>query len=207
MARWAGAFPDLLHLHGYVSHGQGPALSLRDCGPKRFLLLCLCPWGCWCCLPWRPAARAIRYCPPHRYIGEDIQKTGVAIETRGFTFVTAGKKRETLNGDATIHYYEHLVWKNIETFEKLKRFGISLWTKGVESSSFALVHGTKNNKLTKHYCLLFGLDRRTSRALRASCPTCSRRSAPARTRTSSAWTLSTRPAWWTATCSTPSMCR
>jgi ribosome biogenesis GTPase A len=25
------------------------------------------------------------------YIGENIQKTGVAIETRGFTFVTSGK--------------------------------------------------------------------------------------------------------------------
>ena len=60
------------------------------------------------------------------YIGEGIQKTvrepihhdavlpacaltadfsvvqGVAIETRGFTFVTSGKKRETLTGDATV---------------------------------------------------------------------------------------------------------
>ena len=27
---------------------------------------------------------------------------GVAIETRGFTFVTSGKKRETLTGDATV---------------------------------------------------------------------------------------------------------
>ncbi|KAG2484475.1 hypothetical protein HYH03_016709 [Edaphochlamys debaryana] len=42
------------------------------------------------------------------YIGEAIQKTGVAIETRGFTFVTSGKKRETLQGDATIRFYDHL---------------------------------------------------------------------------------------------------
>ncbi|KXZ44017.1 hypothetical protein GPECTOR_75g741 [Gonium pectorale] len=42
------------------------------------------------------------------YIGENIQKTGVAIETRGFTFVTSGKKRETLQGDATVRFYDHL---------------------------------------------------------------------------------------------------
>ncbi|GLI64132.1 hypothetical protein VaNZ11_007313 [Volvox africanus] len=42
------------------------------------------------------------------YIGEAIQKTGVAIETRGFTFVTSGKKRETLQGDATVRFYDHL---------------------------------------------------------------------------------------------------
>ena len=27
---------------------------------------------------------------------------------RGFTFVTAGKKRETLTGDATVRFYDHL---------------------------------------------------------------------------------------------------
>uniref|UniRef100_A0A7S0UNL7 Dynamin N-terminal domain-containing protein n=1 Tax=Polytomella parva TaxID=51329 RepID=A0A7S0UNL7_9CHLO len=42
------------------------------------------------------------------YIGETIQKTGVAIETRGFTFLTSGKKRETLTGDATIRFYDYL---------------------------------------------------------------------------------------------------
>ncbi|GLC34640.1 hypothetical protein PLESTB_001239500 [Pleodorina starrii] len=42
------------------------------------------------------------------YIGEAIQKTGVAIETRGFTFVTSGKKRETLQGDATVRFYDNL---------------------------------------------------------------------------------------------------
>ena len=30
------------------------------------------------------------------YIGESVQTTGVAIETRGFTFVTSGRKRDTL---------------------------------------------------------------------------------------------------------------
>ena len=31
-----------------------------------------------------------------RYVEEHIQKTGVAIETQGFTIVTSGKKRESL---------------------------------------------------------------------------------------------------------------
>ena len=41
------------------------------------------------------------------YINEKVQKTGVAIETQGFTFVTNGKKRESLTGKATIHLYPH----------------------------------------------------------------------------------------------------
>ena len=39
------------------------------------------------------------------YIEEHIQKTGVAIETQGFTLVSSGKRRETLSGNATIHLY------------------------------------------------------------------------------------------------------
>lgn len=41
------------------------------------------------------------------YIEEHVQKTGVAIETQGFTFVTSGKKRESLTGNATLHLYPH----------------------------------------------------------------------------------------------------
>lgn len=41
------------------------------------------------------------------YIDEHIQKTGVAIETQGFTVVTSGKKRESLTGNATLHLYPH----------------------------------------------------------------------------------------------------
>uniref|UniRef100_UPI00398EC962 uncharacterized protein isoform X3 n=1 Tax=Pristiophorus japonicus TaxID=55135 RepID=UPI00398EC962 len=40
-----------------------------------------------------------------RYVEENIQKTGVATETQGFTFVTSGKKRESLTGNATLHLY------------------------------------------------------------------------------------------------------
>eukprot|EP00899_Mesostigma_viride_P020512 jgi/Mesvir1/28462/Mv15884-RA.2 len=43
-----------------------------------------------------------------RYIGEQLQRTSVAIETKGFTFCTSGKKRETLKGDATLMFYPHL---------------------------------------------------------------------------------------------------
>lgn len=55
-----------------------------------------------------PSARA-KYCnaifettqlfpfnPSNRYVEEHIQRTGVAIETQGFSFVTSGRKRESL---------------------------------------------------------------------------------------------------------------
>ena len=32
----------------------------------------------------------------------EYEMQGVAIETRGFTFVTSGKRRETLTGEATV---------------------------------------------------------------------------------------------------------
>ncbi|XP_063754286.1 uncharacterized protein si:dkey-98f17.5 isoform X2 [Eleginops maclovinus] len=41
------------------------------------------------------------------YAEEHIQKAGVAIETQGFTFVTSGRKRESLTGNATLHLYPH----------------------------------------------------------------------------------------------------
>ena len=42
------------------------------------------------------------------YIEETVQRTGVAIETQGFTMVTSGKKRESLLGNATLHLYPQL---------------------------------------------------------------------------------------------------
>jgi hypothetical protein len=42
-----------------------------------------------------------------RYVEEHVQRTGVAIETQGFTFITSGKKRESLTGNATLHLYPH----------------------------------------------------------------------------------------------------
>lgn len=49
------------------------------------------------------------------YIEHNVQKTGVAIETQGFTLVTSGKKRETLTGKATLHLYPHF-----KALEKIK---------------------------------------------------------------------------------------
>ncbi|XP_074643160.1 uncharacterized protein LOC141900255 [Tubulanus polymorphus] len=49
------------------------------------------------------------------YIEEHVQRTGVAIETQGFTFVTSGRKRESLTGNATLHLYPHF-----EPLRKLK---------------------------------------------------------------------------------------
>ena len=42
------------------------------------------------------------------YVGAKVQKTGVAIETQGFTVVTAGRTRETLTGPATLRLYPYL---------------------------------------------------------------------------------------------------
>jgi len=41
------------------------------------------------------------------YIEEHVQRTGVAIETQGFSLITSGKKRESLTGNATLHLYPH----------------------------------------------------------------------------------------------------
>ncbi|BFZ18756.1 hypothetical protein BsWGS_21794 [Bradybaena similaris] len=42
------------------------------------------------------------------YVEEHVQRTGVAIETQGFTVVTSGRKRESLTGNATMHLYPYL---------------------------------------------------------------------------------------------------
>ncbi|XP_055862327.1 uncharacterized protein LOC106058288 isoform X1 [Biomphalaria glabrata] len=42
------------------------------------------------------------------YVEEHVQRTGVAIETQGFTVVTSGRKRESLTGNATFHLYPYL---------------------------------------------------------------------------------------------------
>mmetsp|Transcript_10516 Transcript_10516/g.29923 ORF Transcript_10516/g.29923 Transcript_10516/m.29923 type:complete len:470 (+) Transcript_10516:53-1462(+) len=52
------------------------------------------------------------------YIGEHIQRTGVAIETRGFAIVTSGKRRETLTGDATMRYFDYL--EGLDQFPGIK---------------------------------------------------------------------------------------
>ena len=51
----------------------------------------------------------VSHCASHtcRYVEEHVQKTGVAIETQGFTLVTSGKKRETLKGPATLHLFPY----------------------------------------------------------------------------------------------------
>lgn len=38
----------------------------------------------------------------NRYVEEHIQRTGVAIETQGFSFITSGRKRESLTVSITI---------------------------------------------------------------------------------------------------------
>jgi len=51
------------------------------------------------------------------YVGEYIQKTGVAIETQGITLVHNGKRRDTLEGPATVNLHPYLKdiskWKGV----------------------------------------------------------------------------------------------
>ncbi|MEQ2190255.1 hypothetical protein GOODEAATRI_033914, partial [Goodea atripinnis] len=55
-----------------------------------------------------------------RYVEEHIQRTGVAIETQGFSFVTSGRKRESLTGNATLHLYPH--FKPLQEFKGVSEY-------------------------------------------------------------------------------------
>lgn len=52
----------------------------------------------------------------YRYIEEHIQRTGVAIETQGFTLVTSGKRRETLKVSRRLSYGEMLPLETVLLF-------------------------------------------------------------------------------------------
>ncbi|XP_043091737.1 uncharacterized protein si:ch211-11k18.4 [Puntigrus tetrazona] len=54
------------------------------------------------------------------YVEEHIQRTGVAIETQGFSFVTSGRKRESLTGNATLHLYPH--FKPLQEFKGVSEY-------------------------------------------------------------------------------------
>ncbi|XP_037544850.1 uncharacterized protein si:ch211-11k18.4 [Nematolebias whitei] len=54
------------------------------------------------------------------YVEEHIQRTGVAIETQGFSFVTSGRKRESLTGNATLHLYPH--FKALQEFKGVTEY-------------------------------------------------------------------------------------
>ncbi|XP_023661168.1 uncharacterized protein [Paramormyrops kingsleyae] len=54
------------------------------------------------------------------YVEEHILRTGVAIETQGFSFVTSGRKRESLTGNATLHLYPH--YKPLQEFAGVSEY-------------------------------------------------------------------------------------
>lgn len=54
------------------------------------------------------------------YIEETIQRTGVAIETQGFTLVTSGKIRESLMATATMHLFPFL--KSVNSIDKINDY-------------------------------------------------------------------------------------
>uniref|UniRef100_A0A8C2WXT4 Si:ch211-11k18.4 n=1 Tax=Cyclopterus lumpus TaxID=8103 RepID=A0A8C2WXT4_CYCLU len=47
-------------------------------------------------------------------------RTGVAIETQGFNFITSGRKRESLTGNATLHLYPH--FKPLQEFKGVSEY-------------------------------------------------------------------------------------
>ena len=49
-----------------------------------------------------------------RYVEEHIQRTGVAIETQGFTVVTSGKKRESLLVSFYLTQFS-ILWKDFKS--------------------------------------------------------------------------------------------
>ncbi|RNA23184.1 EH domain-containing 3 [Brachionus plicatilis] len=70
------------------------------------------------------------------YIEETVQRTGVAIETQGFTLVTSGKKRESLLGNATLHLYPQL--KGLSSFQNsLEYLGTEITTS--KQKQFSLI--------------------------------------------------------------------
>lgn len=70
------------------------------------------------------------------YVEQAVQKTSVAIETTGFTFITSGKTRETFNGPATLQLFPFL-----RDVAEIKGVVPSLSTEIVPSSvkNFALI--------------------------------------------------------------------
>ena len=70
------------------------------------------------------------------YIEETVQRTGVAIETQGFTLVTSGKKRESLLGNATLHLYPQLKGLN-DIHDALEYVGTEISTS--KQKQFSLV--------------------------------------------------------------------
>ncbi|KAK2829611.1 hypothetical protein Q7C36_017601 [Tachysurus vachellii] len=72
------------------------------------------------------------------YIEEHIQRTGVAIETQGFTFVTSGRKRESLTGNATLHLYPH--FKPLQEFKGVSEYvGTEICTSRQKRFSLAVL--------------------------------------------------------------------
>ena len=82
------------------NHSAGKSsYGVRAMPPMRLLPPARCPLS----LPALRMRPAVNW-----YIGEHVQKASVAIETQGFTFVTSGKKRDSLKGQATLQLFSHL---------------------------------------------------------------------------------------------------
>ena len=72
------------------------------------------------------------------YIGEHVQRTGVAVETQGFTFCTSGKKRDTLKGQATTQLFTHLQ-EELEKFAPAIYNGLQTEVSTSKERAFSLI--------------------------------------------------------------------
>ncbi len=77
------------------------------------------------------------------YVDAKVQKTGVAIETQGFTVVTAGRRRETLTGPATLRLFPYL--KPLQSIPGVLQY---LSTELVTPSSAAAHRSTSSHLVT-----------------------------------------------------------
>lgn len=71
------------------------------------------------------------------YVNAKVQKTGVAIETQGFTVVTAGRTRQTLTGPATLRLYPYL--KPLQSIPGVIQYLSTELTPAAHSRHFSLV--------------------------------------------------------------------
>ena len=82
-----------------VDEGKERKMNIEDAVEKDQLCICLLLYLAIhsCMYQRRLRVQYVLYI--YRYIEEHVQRTGVAIETQGFSFVTSGRRRESL----TVH--------------------------------------------------------------------------------------------------------
>jgi len=86
------------HTHGLVEVASALQLPDTECRPPRRKIRVM--------IVGNHSSGKSSFC--NYASGEHVQKTGVAIESQGFTLITRGRKRETLKGSATVELFPFL---------------------------------------------------------------------------------------------------